>query len=138
MIEELLAKCKSQDEMLAGLDKYKSQRRVYEKKVNNLKSEITKLNNKLGKDAMASKEREAAISDMNKKLKGVSRTKEIINVCLSEASVSIRAALALEVMQAFFGRSEKKIKAKKLKTQGNTSSLKYKKSAFKKKIDVSV
>ena len=102
MIEELLAKCKSQDEMLAGLDKYKSQRRVYEKKVNNLKSEITKLNNKLGKDAMASKEREAAISDMNKKLKGVSRTKEIINVCLSEASVSIRAALALEVMQAFY------------------------------------
>ena len=121
MIEELLAKCKSQDEMLAGLDKYKSQRRVYEKKVNNLKSEITKLNNKLGKDAMASKEREAAISDMNKKLKGVSRTKEIINVCLSEASVSIRAALALEVMQAFFWTF-----GKKLKTQGNTSKLKPK------------
>ena len=103
--------------MLAGLDKYKSQRRVYEKKVNNLKSEITKLNNKLGKDAMASKEREAAISDMNKKLKGVSRTKEIINVCLSEASVSIRAALALEVMQTFFWTFGKKLKAKKLKTQ---------------------
>ena len=113
----MLAKCKSQDEMLAGLDKYKSQRRVYEKKVNNLKSEITKLNNKLGKDAMASKEREAAISDMNKKLKGVSRTKEIINVCLSEASVSIRAALALEVMQTFFWTFGKKLKAKKLKTQ---------------------
>ena len=104
--------------MLAGLDKYKSQRRVYEKKVNNLKSEITKLNNKLGKDAMASKEREAAISDMNKKLKGVSRTKEIINVCLSEASVSIRAALALEVMQAFFDVRKKtqnsSLKPKKL------------------------
>ena len=99
--------------MLAGLDKYKSQRRVYEKKVNNLKSEITKLNNKLGKDAMASKEREAAISDMNKKLKGVSRTKEIINVCLSEASVSIRAALALEVMQAFFWTFGKKTQSEK-------------------------
>ena len=49
------------------------------------------------KDAAASKEREAAISDMNKKLKGVSKTKEIINVCLSEASISIRTALALEV-----------------------------------------
>ena len=97
MIEELLAKCKSQDEMLAGLDKYKSQRRVYEKKVSNLKGEIAKLNNKLGKDALVTKEREAAISDMNKKLKGVSKTKEIINVCLSEASISIRTALALEV-----------------------------------------
>ena len=97
VIEELLAKCKSQDEMLAGLDKYKSQRRVYEKKVSNLKGEIAKLNNKLGKDALVTKEREAAISDMNKKLKGVSKTKEIINVCLSEASISIRTALALEV-----------------------------------------
>ena len=129
----MLAKCKSQDEMLAGLDKYKSQRRVYEKKVNNLKSEITKLNNKLGKDAMASKEREAAISDMNKKLKGVSRTKEIINVCLSEASVSIRAALALEVMQAFFLDLRKKTqgeKTSKLKGKTQVSSLKPKKLAL--------
>ena len=48
---------------------------------------------KLGTNTEATKEREAAISDMTKKLKGVSRTKEIINVCLTEASISIRAAL---------------------------------------------
>ena len=98
VIQELVKKCQSQEEMLQGMDKFQSEKRQYEKKVSNLKSEISKLNNKLGKDAAVTKEREAAISDMNRKLKGVSQTKEIINVCLNEASVSIRAALALEVI----------------------------------------
>ena len=75
------------------MDTYKREKKQYETKVKNLKSEIDNLNNKLGTTTAATKEREAAISDMNKKLKGVSRTKDIINVCLSEASISIRAAL---------------------------------------------
>ena len=93
MIRELVEKSKEQDEQLKRVDKYTHEKKQYEKKVKNLKSEISHLNTKLGTNTEATKEREAAISDMTKKLKGVSRTKEIINVCLTEASISIRAAL---------------------------------------------
>ena len=90
-----MEKSKEQDEQLKRVDKYKQEKKQYESKVKNLKSEISNLNNKLGTTTAATKEREAAISDMNKKLKGVSKTKEIINVCLTEASISIRAALGM-------------------------------------------
>ena len=93
MIQELVEKSKEQDEQLKRVDKYTHEKKQYEKKVKNLKSEISNLNSKLGTNTETTKEREAAISDMTKKLKGVSRTKEIINVCLTEASISIRAAL---------------------------------------------
>ena len=93
VIRELVEKSKEQDEQLKRVDKYTHEKKQYEKKVKNLKSEISNLNTKLGTNTEATKEREAAISDMTKKLKGVSRTKEIINVCLTEASISIRAAL---------------------------------------------
>ena len=93
VIRELVEKSKEQDEQLKRVDKYTHEKKQYEKKVKNLKSEISSLNMKLGTNTEATKEREAAISDMTKKLKGVSRTKEIINVCLTEASISIRAAL---------------------------------------------
>ena len=96
VIQELVEKSKEQDEQLKRVDKYTHEKKQYEKKVKNLKSEISNLNTKLGTNTEATKEREAAISDMTKKLKGVSRTKEIINVCLTEASISIRAALGNE------------------------------------------
>ena len=89
----MVEKSKEQDEQLKRVDKFTHEKKQYEKKVKNLKSEISNLNTKLGTNTEATKEREAAISDMTKKLKGVSRTKEIINVCLTEASISIRAAL---------------------------------------------
>ena len=95
VIQELVEKSKEQDEQLKRVDKYKQEKKQYESKVKNLKSEISNLNTKLGTTTAATKEREAAISDMNNKLKGVSKTKEIINVCLTEASISIRAALGM-------------------------------------------
>ena len=93
VIQEMVCKSKEQDEQLKRVDKYQKEKKQYESKVKNLKSEISTLNTKLGTTSQTTREREAAISDMSKKLKGVARTKEIINVCLSEASISIRAAL---------------------------------------------
>ena len=74
VIQELVEKSKEQDEQLKRVDKYKHEKKQYESKVKNLKSEISTLNTKLGTTTAATKEREVAISDMNKKLKGVSRT----------------------------------------------------------------
>ena len=102
VIQELVEKSKEQDEQLKRVDKYKQEKKQYESKVKNLKSEISNLNTKLGTTTAATKEREAAISDMNKKLKGVSKTKEIINVCLTEASISIRAALGMQYIYRAF------------------------------------
>lgn len=53
------------------------------------------MNKKLGSSTATTKEREASIADINKKLTGMSKTKNMINQCLSEASGSIRSALAL-------------------------------------------
>ena len=97
----MVEKSKEQDEQLKRVDKYKHEKKQYESKVKNLKSEISTLNTKLGATTSATKEREVAISDMNKKLKGVSKTKEIINVCLTEASISIRAALG-KIISSFY------------------------------------
>lgn len=36
------------------------------------------------------------------RLRGIAKTKDIINLCLNEASSSIRAALSLEVGQLFY------------------------------------
>jgi hypothetical protein len=44
----------------------------------------------------ASKEKEVAVSDTNQWLRGIAKTKDIINLCQSKASTSIRAAQSLK------------------------------------------
>ena len=95
VIEDLTSKNKKFEEQLASLNSFYSERRNYQNKIKDLEEVIDDLNSKLGSSTATTKDREASISNINKKLTGLSKTKEMINQCLNEASGSIRAALAL-------------------------------------------
>jgi hypothetical protein len=91
-----VAKCTSQEEALKDLNAFYSERRSNEQKISSLESKIAELELRLGASTATTKEKEVAISDINQQLRGVAKTKDIINLCLSEASTLIRAALSLE------------------------------------------
>lgn len=80
---------------MASLNSFYSERRNYQNKIKQLEGVIEEVNKKLGSSTETTKEREVSIANINKKLTGLSKTKEMINMCLNEASGSIRAALAL-------------------------------------------
>ena len=77
------------------MNSFYSERRSYQNKIKELEEVIEQLNKKLGSSNEKTKQREASIADINKKLTGMSKTKTMINQCLSQASGSIRSALAL-------------------------------------------
>ena len=95
VIEDLTNKNKKFEEQLASLNSFYSERRNYQNKIKDLEDVIGELNGKLGSSTATTKDREASIANINKKLTGLSKTKDMINLCLNEASGSIRAALAL-------------------------------------------
>lgn len=95
VIEDLTTKLNKLEDQLASLNSFYSERRGYQNKIKQLEDVIEELNKKLGSSTATTKEREASIADINKKLRGLSKNKDMINVCLNEASGSIRAALAL-------------------------------------------
>ena len=95
VIKDLTDKCKKYEDQLASLNSFYSERRGYQNKIKELEDVIEELNKTLGSSTATTKEREASIADINKRLTGMSKTKNMINLCLSEASVSIKAALAL-------------------------------------------
>ena len=95
VIQDLTSKCKTFEDQLASLNSFYSERRSYQNKIKELEEVIEQLNKKLGSSNEKTKQREASIADINKKLTGMSKTKTMINQCLSQASGSIRSALAL-------------------------------------------
>lgn len=95
VIQDLTNKCKKFEDQLASLNSFYSERRNYQNKIKELEEVIEELDKKLGSSTETTKAREASIADINKRLTGLNKTKEMINMCLSEASGSIRAALAL-------------------------------------------
>ena len=95
VIEDLTAKCKKLEDQLESLNSFYSERRSYQNKIKDLEDVIEEMKSKIGSSSATTKDREASIADINKKLIGLSKTKNMINLCLNEASGSIRAALAL-------------------------------------------
>ena len=92
VIEDLTNKNKKFEEQLASLNSFYSERRNYQNKIKDLEDVIGDLNGKLGSSTATTKDREASIANINKKLTGLSKTKDMINLCLNEASGSIRAS----------------------------------------------
>ena len=74
-----------------------AERRQFEERINRLESELQEANLALQTNASSAKEKESTISEFKMRLAGVSKTKDVINECLTEASGSIKAALALQV-----------------------------------------
>lgn len=95
VIQDLTNKCKKFEDQLASLNSFYSERRNYQNKIKELEEVIEEMDKKLGSSTETTKQREASIADINKRLTGLNKTKEMINMCLNEASGSIRAALAL-------------------------------------------
>jgi uncharacterized coiled-coil DUF342 family protein len=99
VIEELSEKCNSQETELRKLSSFFTERRKYEARIGRLEAEIDELHKALGSSADSTREKDTAITEMKATLTGVARTRDAVNTALTEASGSIRAALALQVGQ---------------------------------------
>ena len=86
---------------MESLNSFYSERREYQVKIKELEDVIEELNKKLGSSSDKTQEKEKAITNINQKLSKMSRTKAMINDCLSEASGSIRNALALGIYNTY-------------------------------------
>ena len=93
VIDDLSTKNTDLEKQLENLNSFYSERREFQNKIEELENVIENLNKKLGSTSTNTKEKEKAITNINQKLSKMSRTKAMINDCLSEASGSIRAAL---------------------------------------------
>ena len=70
MIQDLTGKCKTFEDQLASLNSFYSERRSYQNKIKDLEVVIEELNKKLGSSTAMTKEREASIAVINKRLTG--------------------------------------------------------------------
>ena len=95
VIDDLSTKNTDLEKQLENLNSFYSERREFQNKIEELENVIENLNKKLGSTSTNTKEKEKAITNINQKLSKMSRTKAMINDCLSEASGSIRAALVI-------------------------------------------
>ena len=95
VIDDLSTKNTDLEKQLENLNSFYSERREFQNKIEELENVIESLNKKLGSTSTNTKEKEKAITNINQKLSKMSRTKAMINDCLSEASGSIRAALVI-------------------------------------------
>jgi chromosome segregation ATPase len=102
VIEELSARCSSQEEQLQKQGSFHAERRQYEERISRLQSELDDANANLKANTETNREKESTISEIKVRLAGMSRTKDMINGCLAEASGSIKAALALQASECTF------------------------------------
>jgi peptidoglycan hydrolase CwlO-like protein len=70
VIQDLTGKCKTFEDQLASLNSFYSERRSYQNKIKDLEVVIEELNKKLGSSTAMTKEREASIAVINKRLTG--------------------------------------------------------------------
>ena len=67
----MTGKCKTFEDQLASLNSFYSERRSYQNKIKDLEMVIEELNKKLGSSTAMTKEREASIAVINKRLTGM-------------------------------------------------------------------
>lgn len=97
IIEELSHRCASQEAQSHRQATLQAERRQFEEKIHRLESELQEAKDSLQTNSSSVREKESTISEIKMRLAGISRTRDIINDCLAEASSSIKAALALHV-----------------------------------------
>ena len=100
-------KCRMQREEMKQLSSFRAERRQYENRISKLDAEIEDLRGQLGSSENTAVEKESAIVEFRHKLTGVTRTKDMINSCLNEASGSIKTALSLTVSDGHWNTHEK-------------------------------
>ncbi len=101
MIEDVSARCRTQESRLSQLDSLFQERKEFESRISRLDAQIDQMRTEMASSANVSKERDSEIADFRRRLSGVARTKDAIRSCLSEASGSIRAALSLQQTAIF-------------------------------------
>ena len=82
---------------MQNVSSFHAERRQYEDRIGRLETELKEAKASLFNNLVSVKEKESTMSEIKLKLAGMSRTKDTINSCLTEASESIKSALALQV-----------------------------------------